>query len=210
MKDLFFKKERAHYELMTPSGEEYVKEEFPPWQEYPRPQMKRDNYQMLNGEWKLNGKVTVVPFPPQSRFSGYRGEISDTLVYEKTVVLSEQLCNKEGRVLLHFGAVDQVAKVWVNDVPVGMHEGGYLPFYFDITDVLCEGENVLKVEAVDTLSHEYPYGKQKKNPGGMWYTPVSGIWQSVWMERVPSYYIERIKLTPDMEGVDSRCYQRGC
>jgi len=202
MKDLFFKKERAHYELMTPSGEEYVKEEFPPWQEYPRPQMKRDNYQMLNGEWKLNGKVTVVPFPPQSRFSGYRGEISDTLVYEKTVVLSEQLCNKEGRVLLHFGAVDQVAKVWVNDVPVGMHEGGYLPFYFDITDVLCEGENVLKVEAVDTLSHEYPYGKQKKNPGGMWYTPVSGIWQSVWMERVPSYYIERIKLTPDMEGVD--------
>ncbi len=199
---LFSGKERAYFELLTPSAEEYIKEKPKPWQEYPRPQMRRDGYQMLNGEWVVNKKVTVVPYPPQSRLSGYRGEITDTLVYEKTFVLEEDVCSEKGRLLLHFGAVDQVAKVWVNDVFVGEHEGGYLPFYFDITDALCEGKNTLKVVATDTLSHEYPYGKQKKKPGGMWYTPVSGIWQSVWLERVPSYYIEKIKLTPDLEGVD--------
>ncbi len=202
MSKLFSKKERMHYELLTSSAEDYVKDKSLPWQEYPRPQMRRDNYQMLNGEWNLNGKMTIVPYPPQSALSGYSGEINDTLVYEKNFVLSEQISDKEGRVLLHFGAVDQVAKVWLNDVFVGEHEGGYLPFWFDITDALCEGENFLKVVAVDTLSHDYPYGKQKKKPGGMWYTQVSGIWQSVWLERVPSYYIERIQLTSDLNGVD--------
>ena len=196
------KKESTHYELLTPSAEEYIKEKSLPWQEYPRPQMRRNNYQMLNGDWTLNGQVTIVPYPPQSRLSGYLGEINDTLVYEKIFVPVVQMRNKKGRVLLYFGAVDQVAKVWVNDVFVGEHEGGYLPFYFDVTNALCEGENLLKVVAVDKLSHDYPYGKQKKKPGGMWYTPVSGIWQSVWLEWVPSYYIERIKLTPDLEGVD--------
>lgn len=186
MSKLFGKKERMHYELLTSSAEEYVKDKSLPWQEYPRPQMRRDNYQMLNGEWNLNGKMTIVPYPPQSALSGYSGEINDTLVYEKSFVINEQISDKKGRVLLHFGAVDQVAKVWLNDVFVGEHEGGYLPFWFDITDALCEGENFLKVVAVDTLSHDYPYGKQKKKPGGMWYTQVSGIWQSVWLERVPS------------------------
>lgn len=196
------KDKRAHYDLLTPSAEAYLHDKRLPWQEYPRPQMRRDKYQLLNGKWLLNGEVTIVPFPPQSRLSGYMGEIGDTLVYEKTFVPDEQLDSKEGRILLHFGAVDQIAKVWVNDVFIGEHEGGYLPFYFDVTDALHEGENVLKVVAVDTLSHDYPYGKQKKKPGGMWYTPVSGIWQSVWLESVPTYYIEKIKLTPDLTGVD--------
>lgn len=199
---IFAKEKRKHYELSTPSADEDIKENSLPWQEYPRPQMKRGNYQMLNGAWQLNQKTTIVPFPPQSRLSGYAEEISDTLVYEKSFALSDRLANLDGRTLLHFGAVDQIAKVWVNDTFMGEHEGGYLPFYFDITDALRDGENVLRVEAVDTLSHEYPYGKQKKNPGGMWYTPVSGIWQSVWLESVPSYYIERIRLTPDLTGVD--------
>lgn len=199
---IFNQKERTHYNLLTPSAEAYMREDSLPWQEYPRPQMRRDNYQILNGEWKLNGQMTLVPFPPQSRLSGYAGEINDTLVYEKIFVVGDNLNNKNGRILLHFGAVDQVVKVWVNDTFVGEHEGGYLPFYFDITDVLCVGENVLKVVAIDTLSHDYPYGKQKKKPGGMWYTQVSGIWQSVWLERVSSYYIERIKLTPDLDSVD--------
>lgn len=199
---IFNQKERRHYNLLTPSAEEYMRENSLLWQEYPRPQMRRDNYQILNGEWKLNGQMTLVPFPPQSRLSGYQGEINDTLVYEKIFVVSDNLNSKDGRILLHFGAVDQVAKVWVNDTFVGEHEGGYLPFYFDITDVLCVGENVLKVVAIDTLSHDYPYGKQKKEPGGMWYTQVSGIWQSVWLERVPSYYIKKVKVTPDLQGVD--------
>lgn len=202
MSGLFRKKESMHYNLLTPSAEEYIKEKSLPWQEYPRPQMRRDNYQMLNGEWTLNGKTTIVPYPPQSNISGYSGEINDTLVYEKNFLLDEQIGNKDGRILLHFGAVDQVAKVWLNDVFVGEHEGGYLPFWFDVTDAICGEENVLKMVVTDTLSHDYPYGKQKKKPGGMWYTQVSGIWQSVWLESVPSYYIERIKLTPDLKGVD--------
>ena len=209
MSGLFTRTERKFFELSTPSADEYINEKSMPWREYPRPQMKRDNYQMLNGEWKLNGQMTIVPFPPQSRISAYNGEVTDTLVYEKIFVIKEQLNKKEGRVLLHFGAVDQVAKIWVNDVFVGEHEGGYLPFYFDITEALCEGNNILKVEATDTLSHDYPYGKQKKKPGGMWYTPISGIWQSVWLEKVPSYYIDRIKLTPDLNGVDVELFMEG-
>lgn len=202
MSRLFTKEKRAHYDLLTLSAEEYIKDEKLPWQEYPRPQMRRDTYQILNGKWMLNGKMTIVPFPPQARLSAYMGEIGDTLVYEKTFITDERLGSKDGRILLHFGAVDQIARVWVNDTFVGEHEGGYLPFHFDITDALHEGENLLKVVAVDTLTHDYPYGKQKKKPGGMWYTPVSGIWQSVWLEWVPTYYIERIKLTPDLSGVD--------
>ena len=201
MSGIFTKEKRAHYDLLTPSAEEYIKDNQLPWQEYPRPQLRREAYQMLNGEWMLNGKVTIVPFPPQARASGYMGEISDTLVYEKSFTVDGKLSGKEGRILLHFGAVDQIAQVWVNEIFIGEHEGGYLPFSFDVTDALHDKENLLKVVAVDTLSHDYPYGKQKKKPGGMWYTPVSGIWQSVWLEWVPTYYIEKIEMTPDLEGV---------
>ena len=136
------KEKRAHYDLFTPSAEEYIKESNLPWQEYPRPQMRRDNYQLLNGKWLLNGKTTIVPFPPQSSLSGYEGEIGDTLVYEKTFVPDEQLGDKEGRTLLHFGAVDQVAKVWVNDIFVGEHEGGYLHFSFEISISRITGANI--------------------------------------------------------------------
>ena len=223
MKNIFSPKETGHYELMTKSGEQLLKEKGLPWQEYPRPQMKRDNYQMLNGIWKLNGEDVLVPFPPQALLSGYKKEIADILIYEKKFKIAKELVqnnanrkafaseNNEkgnsrqsinGRILLHFGAVDQIAKVWVNDKFIGEHEGGYLPFYFDITDAVVDGENLLKVEAIDTLSHDYPYGKQKKDRGGMWYTPVSGIWQSVWLECVPETYIENVKLTTDLDGVD--------
>jgi len=211
MKRLFSKKESGHYDLISESGERLLETKDIPWQEYPRPQMKRNDYQILNGEWNLNEKMTIVPFPPQSSLSGYIGNVDDMLVYTKTFILCDQFNTKngengsrsqQGRILLHFGAVDQIAKVYLNDIFVGEHEGGYLPFYFDITDAVIPGENELRVEAIDTLSHDYPYGKQKKKHGGMWYTPVSGIWQTVWLERVPSYYIERMKLTPDLAGVD--------
>ena len=180
--------------------------------EYPRPQLKRDSFFCLNGVWQLDGKDINVPFPPQSRLSGYEGQVGDELHYVKKFALPAGFADNK-RVRLHFGAVDQVCKVFVNGKPVAEHEGGYLPFFADVTDVLAEGENELVVDAVDTLSHDYPYGKQRKDRGGMWYTPVSGIWQTVWMEAVPEKAIENVKITPNLKGItvvveggDGRCW----
>ena len=171
------------------------------WQSYPRPQLKRESYVNLNGEWSLNKKAIEIPFAPQSRLSGYEGEVGDELVYETRFIIPESF-NKE-KIILHFGAVDQVASIYVNDTFVGKHEGGYLHFSFDITEqVTREGENLLRVEVIDTLDRKYPYGKQCKKRGGMWYTPISGIWQTVWMENVPASYIEEIKMTPSMTDVE--------
>lgn len=171
------------------------------WQSYPRPQLKRESYVNLNGAWELNGKHIQIPFAPQCRLSEYEVEIGDELTYKKVFEIPDSFMLP--RVILHFGAVDQVCKVYVNDVLVGKHEGGYLHFSFDITEVVKrDGENHLRVEAVDTLSQIYPYGKQCKKRGGMWYTPISGIWQTVWMENVPDAYIEEIKLTPSMTDVE--------
>lgn len=170
------------------------------WTSYPRPQMKRAGYVILNGLWRCNGKNILVPFPPQSEASGYQGEVEDVLEYELDFEIPADFTKE--RVLLHFGAVDQIAEVWLNDVFLGKHAGGYLPFSFDMTEAVCkEGRNHLRVKATDTLDKRYPYGKQTKKRGGMWYTPVSGIWQTVWMENVPDIYIEKVKITPDMTGV---------
>lgn len=195
-----YKLKQEHYNLLTPSGEELLAENEEAWQEYPRPQMRRAGYRILNGTWELNGKDIRMPFPPQSVLSDYGEKVEDCLHYKKLFELPPDF-GKE-RILLHFGAVDQIAEVYVNRIFVGKHEGGYLPFSFDITDSIKEGENLLEVKAVDTLSHDYPYGKQKKKRGGMWYTPISGIWQTVWLEFVPENYIENIRLTPDLNGVD--------
>lgn len=179
------------------------------WSEYPRPQMRRKNFLSLNGVWKLNGRDIVVPYPPQSKLSKYDGEIGDNLVYELDFRMSDFDNGELGgsRVILHFGAVDQKAKVIVNGHTVGEHEGGYLAFEFDITDVIKPWEsNYLRVEVEDTLSQMYPYGKQCKKRGGMWYTPVSGIWKSVWIEYVPQKYIKELKITPDLEGVSIELY----
>ncbi|MBR5360979.1 MAG: glycoside hydrolase family 2, partial [Lachnospiraceae bacterium] len=113
---------------------------------------------------------------------------------------------KGSRVLLHFGAVDQICDVSIDGKNVGHHEGGYLPFTFDITDRVtapsaAEGAHILQVHITDKLDLKYPYGKQSKKPGGMWYTPVSGIWQTVWIEEVPKKYIRGIKITPDLDGI---------
>ncbi|MBQ3104740.1 MAG: glycoside hydrolase family 2 [Lachnospiraceae bacterium] len=170
---------------------------------YPRPQLVRDSFFTLDGYWFLNGSKIRIPFPPQSEASGYRGEVPERLVYEKQFFLPPEFC--KGRVLLHFGAVDQTAEVRLNDYFLGTHEGGYLPFSFDITEAIrsrpSDAHHSLRVEAEDTLSPEYPYGKQRKRRGGMWYTPVSGIWQSVWMESVPENHIRELKITPDLTGV---------
>lgn len=193
----------GHYDLWTESGERFMQErgqkDGAVWTAYPRPQMKRSEYLSLNGEWELNQHPVLVPFAPQSLLSGYGKRVGDRLTYERMFRVPESFAGK--RVLLHFGAVDQIAEVWVNDVCVGKHEGGYLPFSFDITEYLKD-ENRLQVKVTDTLSKNYPYGKQCKKRGGMWYTPVSGIWQSVWLEPVPEQYISGITITPDLKGVD--------
>ena len=170
-----------------------------PWTVYPRPQMKRDSFFCLNGEWDFfteeNGKETVlVPFPPESLLSGIgrRMEKTPGVTYRKTFSLQEGFV--KDRVLLHFGAVDQVAGVVLNGREIGSHTGGYDAFCFDITDALQE-TNELSVGVLDDLpSAILPYGKQREKRGGMWYTPVTGIWQTVWIESVPKNYIRALKI----------------
>lgn len=174
------------------------------WTSYPRPQLKRDSYFSLNGTWSLNGKDILVPYAPQAKLSGYSAKVGKRLSYEKRFSLPKDFVNKQvnGHVLLHFGAVDQIAEVWMNGRKIGSHEGGYLPFTLDVTDAIdCSKENVLLVKVIDTLSPKYPYGKQCKKRGGMWYTGVSGIWQTVWLEYVPQNYITSVKVTPDLTGI---------
>ncbi len=198
---IFYMMRVGHYELWSEAGRKVQEGKAAAWEEYPRPQLKREGYALLNGTWMLNGSPIRVPFPPQALLSEYQGKIGDKLIYER-----EFECPKDftkDKILLHFGAVDQVAKVWLNGELLGSHEGGYLPFSFDITGLVKRnGKNELRVEAIDTLSQVYPYGKQTKKRGGMWYTPVSGIWQSVWIENVPTNFVEKIKITPDLEGFD--------
>lgn len=169
---------------------------------YPRPQLRRDSFFPLNGGWTLNGRPIRVPWPPQAPLSGYGKDVGDVLRYRTDFTLPDGFVTEGRRAVLHFGAVDQVAEVWVNGTAVTRHEGGYLPFSADITGVLRPGENRLEVKAVDTLSHDYPYGKQHKRPHGMWYTPVSGIWQSVWLEAVPEQgAVKAVRITPSLTGV---------
>ena len=178
---------------------------------YPRPQMRRDSYISLNGEWSFavrrgrrtayEGKITV-PFPPESRLSGVETQVGrrDVLIYERSFTIPPDFMRE--RVILHVGACDQYARVYVNGIAMGAeHIGGYLPIELDITNALCAGENTLRIEARDPLCRDLPYGKQTNRRGGMWYTKVSGIWQSVWLESVPEDYIRCLRITPDLQGV---------
>lgn len=172
------------------------------WTKYPRPQLKRENWQSLNGDWTIEGKTVKVPFPPESTLSGLCKTMPEQYTYETSFTLTESMRREYGHYLLHFGAADQIAKVYLNGEKLGSHIGGYLPFTFDITAHLRpESENLLTVKITDTLSTIYPYGKQCKKRGGMWYTPISGLWQSVWLEWVPDTYIQNIKITPSQMGV---------
>lgn len=181
-----------------------------PWSEYPRPSMVRDSYASLNGQWDFsvcrfgespsyNDKI-LVPFPPESALSGYEKLIpaGGVMFYRRNFTLPHGFVNS--RVLLHFGAVDCICEVYLNGSLLGEHHGGYLPFSFDITEALLH-ENELCVKVIDELDGIYPYGKQRRKRGGMWYTPVSGIWQSVWLESVPDSYIRKLKITPSCESV---------
>lgn len=175
---------------------------------YPRPMLKRESFYSLDGEWMLSVKGTdnkiLVPFCPESLLSGVN-EIfpyGELLCYKKEFILPDGFINQ--RVLLNFGAVDQKCVIFLNDKKVGQHTGGYTPFTLDITDFLID-KNILTVLVTDNLNEKIlPYGKQKYKRGGMWYTPVSGIWQSVWIESVPKDYVKdlRVDVTLDTAIID--------
>ena len=172
------------------------------FEKYPRPQMVRDNYQMINGTWTIDDREIIVPYPPESSLSGIGETMPSQYSYRKVFSVEESLAGKYtdgGRILLHFGAVDQICEVFLNKVRVGKHEGGYLPFSFDVTESINVGcENELIVKVTDELCEDYAYGKQRKNRGGMWYTPISGIWQSVWLEAVPEQYVRKLYVKTTM------------
>ena len=189
------------------------------WTEvYPRPQLVRNDWLSLDGIWAFSTKKEGepgmpsksgsirVPFCPESRLSGVRKRIEadDVMLYGTKFEVPEEWNGK--RLIVHFGAVDQTAKVYVDGKYAGSHEGGYLPFSIDITDFLDGDSHSLIVEARDSLDHKYPWGKQKVNNGGMWYTPVSGIWQSVWLEPVPEEHVTSLKIDTGADFAEIKAY----
>lgn len=176
-----------------------------PWQVYPRPQLRRDSWINLNGNWDFTvtegtalpnvyDRSILVPFCPESDLSGIGIHFPEghSLFYRRELVLPEGF--NRGRILLHIGAADQIAEIYVNQKRIGTHVGGYEAVTFDITDALLP-RNELVIRVTDDLrNHVLPYGKQVLNRGGMWYTPVSGIWQTVWLESVPEQYITQLDI----------------
>lgn len=193
--------------LLTPFGEKLDKKL--PLNDYPRPQMQRDSFLNLNGIWDYaiypigetfmgyQGDI-VVPFSPESILSGVERMVtpSDKLYYRRNFIFVKE----SHRALLHFGAVDYECVVKINNKLAGEHKGGYFPFCFDITDLVVEGNNEITVEVVDPSdTGTQARGKQSSKRGGIWYTPQSGIWQTVWIEQVADNYISYIKMTPDID-----------
>jgi beta-galactosidase/beta-glucuronidase len=185
-----------------------------PLPEYPRPQMVRDLWQNLNGQWdyaivqkgnttpdKFDGKI-LVPFAIESSLSGVQKTVGEDneLWYHRTFTVPAGWKNKN--VILNFGAVDWKTDVWVNDIKVGAHQGGYTPFSFDITPFLSKGKSQkLVVKVWDPTDNGFqPRGKQTNKPRGIFYTSVTGIWQTVWLEPVAQTYISHLKTIPDIDG----------
>ena len=195
--------------MLTPWGEKLDKNNI--LQEYPRPQFRRESYLNLNGEWEYTlshssempeefPETILVPFSPESVLSGKvsRPTKRDYIWYRRRFKLPEGF--NKGRVLLHFGAVDQIATVFVNGKELSTHVGGFTPFSVDISEAL-KGDNIsLAVRVLDiTDSSWHSRGKQSSKRGGIWYTPQSGIWQTVWMESVPENYIQGMRVIPHFD-----------
>lgn len=180
--------------------------------EYPRPIMERSEWQNLNGLWNyavrpvgkqaptaFDGQI-LVPFAIESSLSGVQKNVGkeNELWYVREFSVPAKW--KNNAILLHFGAVDWKTEVWVNDILVGTHTGGYTPFTFDITPALKSAQNKLTVKVWDPTNDGYqPRGKQVNKPEGIWYTAVTGIWQTVWLEPVPKQYIENLRIVPDID-----------
>ena len=196
--------------MLTPWGEALDREH--PLPEYPRPQLRRNSYLNLNGIWEyaitktaekpaaMQGEI-VVPFSPETPLSGV-GHIlqpDEYLWYRRSVTLPEGFF-RGGRLLLHFGAVDQCCTVWVNGQEAGSHTGGYLPFALDVTELIEGDAFTLELRVTDPTDTGFlSRGKQRLKNTGIWYTPQSGIWQTVWMECVPENYLRSLRITPKPE-----------
>ena len=208
--------------LMTPWGEHL--DENCILTEYPRPQMRRNSYLNLNGrgEYAITDSdespprwdgTILVPFSPESALSGVGRSLQpgQTLWYRREVILPQGFIPADGRLLLHFGAVDQEAAVYWNGRLLGRHMGGYNAFTLDATDALGPRNSLVVRVHDDTDASFHSRGKQKTRRGGIWYTPQSGIWQTVWMEAVPRHYIESLRIVPlfDQSAVEVmvRCSQ---
>jgi len=197
--------------LMTQWGEKVTPDNA--WREYPRPQFVRERWQNLNGLWdyaittktapapsKFDGKI-LVPFAPEAALSGV-GKVlqpDQRLWYRRSFTVPADW--KGERILLHFGAVDYECALWVNGGLVGAHTGGFDAFNFDVSPFLKDGENELLLAVTDPSdTGEQPRGKQQLKPEGIWYTPVSGVWQTVWLEPVPApSHLAELRLTPDLD-----------
>ncbi|HEX5560652.1 MAG TPA: glycoside hydrolase family 2 TIM barrel-domain containing protein [Nocardioidaceae bacterium] len=182
--------------------------------EYPRPQLVRASCLNLNGWWDYavtpasgpapagyDGRI-LVPFSPEAPLSGVGRQLrpDERLTYRRRLELPDGFAPAGGRVLLHFGAVDQTCVVHLNGTEVGRNGGGYVPFTCDLTDTLGPGPNELVVDVRDRSDgHQHASGKQRLRRGGIWYTAQSGIWQTVWAEAVPDPYVERLTLVPLLE-----------
>jgi beta-galactosidase/beta-glucuronidase len=181
--------------------------------EYPRPQMVRKNWINLNGTWEfaltdsaseVPGQFEeriLVPFCVESTLSGITRKVTrrDAMWYRKYLRLEQP--KKGQRILLHFGGVDWHASLWINGQKIGEHAGGYDPFCFDVTEALNKKGNQDIILRIWDPTNEglQPRGKQVLDPRGIWYTPVSGIWQTVWMEKVPASHIDHIRVIPDLD-----------
>ncbi len=185
-----------------------------PLPEYPRPQMMRDMWQNLNGLWnyailpkganapeKFDGKI-LVPFAIESSLSGVQKTVGEDneLWYQRSFAVPAAWKGK--RIMLNFGAVDWKADVWLNDIKIGSHQGGYSPFSIDITSFLAKDKaQHLVVKVWDPTDASFqPRGKQVKNPEGIFYTSVTGIWQTVWIEPVEQAYVSQLKTVPNIDG----------
>jgi len=197
-------------DLMTRWGRDVTPDNA--WRSYPRPQLKRERWLNLNGLWdyaiakaaapqpaRMDGQI-LVPYPVESKLSRVARKVTpdDRIWYRRSFSVPQDWAGEH--VMLNFGAVDFAATIWVNGAVVGSHKGGFDTFGFDITDYLKPGRNELVVQVADpTSAGTQPRGKQILDPSGIWYTAVSGIWQTVWLEPVPKLHIDDVRATPDID-----------
>ncbi|MBQ8341173.1 MAG: glycoside hydrolase family 2, partial [Clostridia bacterium] len=182
-----------------------------PHSEHPHPQAARESWLCLNGKWALQkedacGKIlydgtVLVPFSPETANSGVEEGFclgaGERLIYRRRVTVEDELLR--GTTLLHFGAVDSECQVLVNGSLAGSHRGGFTPFFLDVSALLKRGENEIEVRCTDEATRNGgARGKQSDKRGGIWYTPQSGIWQTVWLESMPKNHIKNLKITPDV------------